>query len=67
MWPGLVGWTKEAMLTAQPPLASAKDLAIPKCVANGDAAIEIIRAHHASCKKRSSNRRPTRRVDEPPK
>jgi predicted Rossmann-fold nucleotide-binding protein len=48
LWPGLVAWAREAMLTTDPPLASAKDLAIPKCVADGGAAIEILRAHRQS-------------------
>ena len=46
MWPGLVEWTKGAMLASEPPLASADDLNIPRCVADADAAIAIIREHH---------------------
>ena len=46
IWRGLVEWARGAMLTTDPPLASAKDLAIPRCVADGDAAIELLRAHH---------------------
>jgi len=45
IWHGLVEWAKDAMLSTDPPLASAKDLAIPQCVADGDAAVEILRAH----------------------
>jgi uncharacterized protein (TIGR00730 family) len=45
IWQGLIEWAKGALLTTDPPLASAKDLAIPQCVADGDAAIEILRAH----------------------
>ena len=48
LWLGLVEWAKEAMLTTDPPLASAKDLAIPQCVRDGDAAIEILRLHRRS-------------------
>jgi len=51
MWPGLVAWTKTAMLSTDPPLASAKDLAIPVCVADGDAAVAIVREHHRRWKK----------------
>ncbi len=47
MWPGLVEWAKTSMLSADVPLASAKDLAIPQCVANGDGAIAIIKKDHA--------------------
>ena len=45
MWPGLVEWTRASMLSLDPPLASAKDLAIPQCVANADEAVAIIRQH----------------------
>ena len=60
-WPGLVEWAKEAMLTTDPPLARAKDLAIPQCVADGDAAIEILRAHRRSWQERPKSRRARRR------
>jgi hypothetical protein len=43
MWPGLGEWARETMLSAEPPLANAGDMAIPQCVANGDEAIAIIR------------------------
>ncbi len=46
MWPGLVEWAKTSMLTTDPPLASAEDMSIPQCVANGDEAIALIRKHH---------------------
>jgi hypothetical protein len=36
------------MLGFDPPLADAEDLAIPRCVASADEALEIIRAHHAT-------------------
>jgi len=42
-WPGLVEWAKSAMLSADPPLANAEDLAIPQCVPDADAAVAIIR------------------------
>ena len=47
MWPGLVEWARNSMLTFETPLANSEDIDIPKCVANGDEAIAIIRAHHA--------------------
>src|SRR5262249_62276270 len=46
MWPGLVEWARGAMLSADAPLASAEDMAIPKCVATGDDAIAILRERH---------------------
>ena len=48
MWPGLVEWTRSTMLAENPPLASADDLAIPRCVANADEAIAVLREYHAS-------------------
>ena len=47
MWPGLVEWAKASMLSTTPPLASAEDMTIPRCVATGDEAIALIREHHA--------------------
>ena len=61
LWTGLVEWAKAAMLTTEPPLASARDLAIPQCVADGDAAIEILRAHQRGWRERSRSRRKRRR------
>jgi len=48
MWPGLVEWAREAMLSEDPPLANAGDLTIPQCVATGDEAIAILRERHAA-------------------
>ena len=47
MWPGLLEWARESMAATDPPLAGVEDLAIPLCVADADAAIEILRQHHA--------------------
>jgi uncharacterized protein (TIGR00730 family) len=47
MWPGLVEWARASMLSTDPPLAGAADLAIPRCVPSGDEAIALIREHHA--------------------
>lgn len=47
MWPGLIEWAKQQMLSFDPPLASAEDLNVPKCVDTADEAIAIIREHHA--------------------
>lgn len=48
MWPGLVQWATEHLLTTDPPLASPQDLAIPVCVDTADKAISQIRHHHAN-------------------
>ena len=47
MWRGLIEWTRTQMLRPGFELISAKDLEIPRCVDNADAAIAIIREHHA--------------------
>jgi uncharacterized protein (TIGR00730 family) len=46
MWPGLIAWAKDSMLSTSPPLASTGDMTIPVCVAGGDEAIALIRKHH---------------------
>jgi hypothetical protein len=48
MWPGLIEWARNSMLSVDPPLANAEDMMIPRCAANGDEAIAIIREHHAA-------------------
>jgi len=48
MWPGLIDWARRAMLSSDPPLAAIDDIAIPRCVASGDEAIEILRERHAA-------------------
>jgi uncharacterized protein (TIGR00730 family) len=45
MWPGLIAWAQGEMLASEPPLASAGDFAIPRCVATADEAIGLIREH----------------------
>ena len=45
MWPGLVDWIREAMLSFETPLIDPADVDIPICVANADEAITIIRKH----------------------
>ena len=45
MWPGLVDWVREAMLSFETPLISPEDVNIPVCVANADEAIAIIQSH----------------------
>jgi uncharacterized protein (TIGR00730 family) len=46
MWPGLIAWAKDAMLSNDPPLASAEDFELPRCAADADEAIASIREHH---------------------
>ncbi|MGI9474503.1 MAG: LOG family protein [Rubripirellula sp.] len=46
MWPGMLQWAEESMLPFDPPLADPKDLEIPDCVKDADAAIALIRDHH---------------------
>jgi uncharacterized protein (TIGR00730 family) len=48
MWPGLVEWARRSMLASDPPLANAEDMAIPRCAANADEAVAILREHHAA-------------------
>jgi hypothetical protein len=46
MWPNLIEWARRNMLSVDSPLASAEDMTIPRCVANADEAIALIRKHH---------------------
>lgn len=46
MWPGLVAWARDAMLSTDPPLANAQDMDIPHCVAGADEAMALIRGYH---------------------
>jgi uncharacterized protein (TIGR00730 family) len=46
MWPGLIEWARGSMLSVDPPLANIQDMAIPRCVADADEAIALIRGHH---------------------
>jgi uncharacterized protein (TIGR00730 family) len=45
LWPGLVDWVRESMLSFETPLINEADVNIPVCVANAAEAIEIIRRH----------------------
>lgn len=51
MWPGLVDWAKETMLSFAPPLANAEDFSIPQCVPDADEAIRLISEHFARWQK----------------
>jgi hypothetical protein len=48
MWPGLIEWARESMLSVEPPLANAEDLSIPRSVASADEAIALLRESHAA-------------------
>jgi hypothetical protein len=45
MWPGLIDWVRDGMLSFETPLINPEDVDIPVCVANSDEAIAIIRRH----------------------
>ncbi|PWT95302.1 MAG: lysine decarboxylase [Blastocatellia bacterium] len=46
LWPGLVDWVRDQMLSFETPLINPEDADIPVCVSNADEAIAIIREHH---------------------
>ena len=48
MWRGLVDWAAASMLDPQQPLASARDIHIPRCLDTGDEAIALVRDLHAA-------------------
>jgi hypothetical protein len=56
MWPGLVEWARASMLSINPPLANAEDLAIPQCVANADEAVALLREHHVAWRQGTQQR-----------
>jgi uncharacterized protein (TIGR00730 family) len=45
LWPGLVDWVRESMLSFETPLINPEDVDIPVCVKDADEAIAIIRQH----------------------
>jgi predicted Rossmann-fold nucleotide-binding protein len=50
MWPGLIAWVRDEMLSFETPLVNPEDVNIPICVANSDEAIAIIRSHKEALK-----------------
>ena len=54
MWPGLIEWARSAMLAQAPPLASSADFSIPRCVADADEAIAVLRESHAAWLQRNA-------------
>jgi uncharacterized protein (TIGR00730 family) len=59
MWPGLVAWAKESMLSFETPLANAEDMDIPVCVKDSEQAIALIRDRHAKWEKQSRSKAST--------
>lgn len=49
MWPGLVEWVRNTMLSFETPLINSEDVGIPVCVNSADDAIAIIRRHRGTC------------------
>src|SRR6516164_7085168 len=47
MWAPLVEWAKTYLAKADPPLANAADMTIPRCVNTADEAVALLRDHHA--------------------
>jgi hypothetical protein len=47
MWAEFVEWAKKNLLKPELPLASPQDITIPRCVNTADAAIALLRDHHA--------------------
>ena len=45
MWPGLIEWVRDAMLSFETPLINAEDVSIPVCVSNAEEAVEIVSRH----------------------
>jgi uncharacterized protein (TIGR00730 family) len=48
LWPGLISWVRESMLSFDTPLINPEDVNIPVCVSNAEEAIALIRNHRAS-------------------
>jgi hypothetical protein len=46
MWPGLIEWARDSMISNDTPLANVEDMAIPRCAVDADEAIALIREHH---------------------
>jgi uncharacterized protein (TIGR00730 family) len=54
MWTGFVEWARQSMLSFETPLASREDFDIPRCVADADEAIAIIREQQAQWAKQNT-------------
>lgn len=60
LWPGMVSWVRESMLSFDTPLINAEDVNIPVCVANADEAIAIVRSHRAEWEKKANHKKAQR-------
>jgi predicted Rossmann-fold nucleotide-binding protein len=47
MWPGLIEWARESLLSFETPLVNPEDIDIPICVPDAAEAIALIREHHS--------------------
>jgi uncharacterized protein (TIGR00730 family) len=54
MWPPLIEWARAQMLQQELPLASPKDMDIPRCAKGADEAVALIRESHRLWKKRQA-------------
>jgi uncharacterized protein (TIGR00730 family) len=52
MWAGLLSWARASMLREDFPLASPRDLDIPRCVQSAQEAIALLRESHAAWQQR---------------
>jgi uncharacterized protein (TIGR00730 family) len=52
LWPGLVEWVRDSMLSFETPLINPEDVDIPVCVKDADEAIAIIRRHREEWSRR---------------
>ena len=52
LWPGLVEWVRDSMLSFETPLINPEDVDIPICVKDADEAIAIIRKHREEWSRR---------------
>jgi uncharacterized protein (TIGR00730 family) len=59
MWPGLVDWVRDSMLSFETPLINVQDVDIPVCVESVEQAIEIIRKHREEWAKNNRTSQPT--------
>src|SRR5262247_2455140 len=47
LWPGLIEWVRESMLSFETPLVNPEDIDIPICVADAAEGIALIHEHHS--------------------
>jgi uncharacterized protein (TIGR00730 family) len=57
MWAELVAWARANLLTTEPPLVSAEDLEIPRCVNTADEATALIATDHARWRRQTAAER----------